>query len=526
MPRSLVPEHGKICITDYGYRDWGPELVHYQLDTWQFPPGKLVLLDDAGQAVPFQIDGSVLAFVARVPKGSTACYSLQRSEVDRAAEHGTLTSAIHGDTLEIRNEYLGLRMPAPETHTFATPVAAAAVPPPIKQWTTSGHEWIGAARFATERNIVSYAFSVIRQGPACVEYEARYRFAPEGEYVWRICLSPAMPVALVSEEFDFGQLTEGHDALLLELHSGWQPRHLGFASGAGDQVNPQLSTGDYQEFIAERRSREPRPPSVGGYGEEPRPFIPEADMCRLAYMTPAGKWGDFLGCLQVYDGDRAHPEAGRNIGLLTLSTGGWRRAMGLTLLYTEEVGINVSLPLSVRPMRWNLDCADDLSYFSNHEHDAELRPSYGRRCWGLYAGAQLEVAQARFGFIGLDRYKDWRVDYPENPDGGPLSRRILCARTARQTENRPRPAPGSRLSQYLVPVQREGGRCRPACRAGDRAAEASLSGKRFLHHRFAGLSQVTISGLHLQGGGRAGLPGVARRSCGRNCAGGWRCMRM
>ncbi len=106
---------------------------------------------------------------------------------------------------------------------------------------------------------------------------------------------------------------------------------------------------------------------------------------------------------------------GSNLGIVVLSTGDWRRTMGLTLLHTEEAGIMLSLPISVRLMRWNLDCADDLGYFSNHEHDMGLPPSYGRRCWGFYAGTRIEVAQARFGFIGLDRYKDWIVDYAEDP---------------------------------------------------------------------------------------------------------------
>ncbi len=274
MQRSLVPENGKICLTDYGYRDWGPELVHYQVDTGLFPPSKLVLLDDKEQAVPFQIDGSVLAFVARVSQGETACYTLQLSDVDRSRENGTLSCVIDGDTLEIRNEFLGLRLPAPGKSALAAPLPAADAPAPITQWTTGGDDWIGSARFASERQVVSYEFSMVRQGAACVEYEARYRFAPVGEYVWRIRLSPGMPVAIVNEEFDFGEITEGHDALLLELHRGWQPRRLGFSTGAVDQRGPTLSTSDYQDFIGERAGREPRPPSVGGYGEAPKPFIP------------------------------------------------------------------------------------------------------------------------------------------------------------------------------------------------------------------------------------------------------------
>ena len=79
MATAAVPDNGRIAITDYGYRDWGPELVHYRVDTARFPPGKLVLLDQAGRAVPFQIDDGVLSFVASAAKGKTTTYVLKRS---------------------------------------------------------------------------------------------------------------------------------------------------------------------------------------------------------------------------------------------------------------------------------------------------------------------------------------------------------------------------------------------------------------------------------------------------------------
>ena len=90
-----VPDDGVIKLTDYGFREWGPELVHYTLDTRRFAPGKLVLLDDAGKAVPFNIEkgadgGAVLAFVAAVSSGATATYRLQASPTDRAGENSAL----------------------------------------------------------------------------------------------------------------------------------------------------------------------------------------------------------------------------------------------------------------------------------------------------------------------------------------------------------------------------------------------------------------------------------------------------
>jgi hypothetical protein len=137
-------------------------------------------------------------------------------------------------------------------------------------------------------------------------------------------------------------------------------------------------------------------------------------MALLETILPAGRWGDAKGGVQVWDGDPAQPGSGRNMGLVPLHAGSWRRAMALCAWYREDAGMTLALPLSVRWSRWSLEVTDDHSPFSTHEHDPDLPPSYGRRCWGLYAGTNLQEAQAQFGFIGLDRYKDWTVDYAED----------------------------------------------------------------------------------------------------------------
>ncbi len=412
LQRAAVGEDGRITIADHGYRNWGPELVQYTLDTKRFRPGRLVLLDAAGEAVPFQIDGGVLAFVASVPKGAAGRYVLASCTSDRSAENTTLTAGMRGGQFEIRNEHLALRLPAPGERTFARPIDASKAEPPILRWACRNGAWMGRARFVTPRKVASQAFAVVRRGPACVEYEARYRFVPAGTYVWRVRLSPRMPVAVVTEEFDFGRIAEGEDLLLLDLHAGWRPRHVGWVGGAGEQRMPALiasAFGDYLE--AQKRSAAEALP-VGGVGRAPGPHVPAKGMVLLEKIVPAGKWGGYKGGVQLWDGPRDKPGAGRTVGLVPLFVGAWRRAMAINA-WSGKASVTVSLPISVRHMRWSLDIADDFSPFSTHEHDAGLKPTYGRRCWGLYVGGDIEVAQARFGYIGLDRYKDWDLDRRE-----------------------------------------------------------------------------------------------------------------
>ncbi len=409
--RRTVPPDGRIAITDYGYRDWGPELVHYTLDTARFRPGELVLLDPAGRAVPFQIDDGVLAFVASVPKGDRATYTLQASPRDRSAENATLRCAEADGRYEIRNEHLALRVPAPSTRTYAEPIDAAQAPPPILRWACRDGAWMGAARLVTPRKVAGCAFSVVRRGPACVEYEARYRFSPKGEYVWRLRLSPGMPIAVVTEESDFGDVTQGEDLLMLDLHAGWHPASFGSVGDAGEQQVPAFRTSPYDAYVESRRQGEAGAEPVGGVGEAPRPYVPEDGLLLLSRTAPAGKWGGYVGGVGVWDGDV--PGTARTMALMPLFVGSWRRAMVLNVWHKDGVGVTIGLPISVRHARWSLDIADDFSPFSTHEHDEGLSATYGRRCWGLFVGRDMATAQARYGYIGLDRYKDWVIDYPD-----------------------------------------------------------------------------------------------------------------
>ena len=171
----------------------------------------------------------------------------------------------------MKNEYLALRMPPPGDKKYAEAIDAATAPPPILQWEHGGLGWMGGARFVTPRKIVSHAFSVVRQGLACVEYEARYRFAPKGEYVWRIRLSPGMPIAVVAEEFDFRETTDGKDLLMLDLHAGWKPQQAGLVGGAGEQLMPKFETSAYDAYVESKRKATLQAPTDGGASQLLRP---------------------------------------------------------------------------------------------------------------------------------------------------------------------------------------------------------------------------------------------------------------
>lgn len=415
--RAAVPANGKLTLTDYDRRDWGPELVHYTLDTKTFVPGKLVLLGPDGKAVPFQIEDDVLAFVASLPQGKSVTYTLQESDTDRSSENLTVsvTKAEKHASADILlgNEFLTLRLPNPEGEYDKT--LGQDPPPPFVAWQANDGPRCGGARWATKRQFATTRFSVAHAGPAYIEYEARYTLAPKGEYVMRIRVAGGMPLVMVTEEFDMGETTQGEDLLLLDLGKGWQPKSITGVFYPGEQLACKVRPSLLAEMVTQKKSTKAAPAPVGGVGQEPAIPLPEPDLLKLFYIGAGAQTQGASGGIQLWDGDAKIPGAGNNVALVSLHSGSWRRTMALPVWFKDGTGVSVGLHLSVRPIRWCFEVTDDFSPFSTHEHDDGLSRTYGRREWGLYFGTEFETAQPRFGHIGLDSYKDWVVDWPQGP---------------------------------------------------------------------------------------------------------------
>jgi hypothetical protein len=396
-----VTADGKITIIDYGYRDWPAELVHYTVDTKLFKPGKVVLCDGAGAEVPCQIDGNVLSFVAALGKGKTATYTLAPGKPNTRLS--TLRVKKDGNFLVLGNEHFTLRVPPQANKTLKTPVPAATVPAPLLGWQSAGGPWLGRTRFVTERPVRGYQMTVLRNSPACVVYEARYRFAPVGEYVCRIQLNPGLDRAEITEEFDFDAITEGKDFLLVELHQGVTPETIGWAAGEGGTLDRK----PFADFMAAKlKDGTNAPAPVPGGGAMPLPPRPEPAMTLLEKILPGGKWGGTKGGVGI-----TAPNV--RVGITPLHVGAWRRAMAFTAWHAPESGLVLALPISVRNITWYAEITDDRSPFSTHEHDEGVKNSYGRRQWALYFGEKLADVQRTVGHLGLDNYKEWVLDWPE-----------------------------------------------------------------------------------------------------------------
>jgi hypothetical protein len=413
IQRRSVPDDGIINITDYGYRDWAPEPVNYLFDSGRIDSDAVSVVDERGRSVPVQVEDNVLTFMASVPTGGTSRFTV-KNEVSSAATELRIVRT--GTFLEVGNEHIALRLPVPGTLDFGNGVAASKVHGPLVSWTAGGERFIGSSRFVTPRKVAGVTYAVVRDGPVVFEYDARYRFEPAGAYRFNLRLSPGMPLAIITEEFDFEQITSGEDLLVLDLHAGWRPDEVHRVKAAGEKPLPMLESVSIEDYFENGKNNGGTRVSVGGVGREPRPYPPWNGALLLDKIVPGARWGEFKGGIMFSGPDDAEPMA---VGLAPLHVGAWRRAMALNVWRNEQGGVSISLPISVRRIQWPLDIADDLSPFSTHEHDRTLAETYGRRVWGLHTGKEFELAQARYGYIGLDRYKDWQVDYPEGENSYP-----------------------------------------------------------------------------------------------------------
>jgi hypothetical protein len=436
-PRA-VPRDGVITITDYGFREWGPELVHYRLDERELP-GLVAVYDEADKPIPSQVvqtpQGRLLEFVAAVKKGGTARYRVVSVRSEPGLPPSTLVHRATDAGVEVGNEYFSLLLPSPGVVAFKMPAAASELPAPILRWKQAGQAWVGGARFVTERKATSVTFTCVEQGPVSVVYRARYTFEPKGEYVWQVRVNPGVPVAHITEDFNFGEITEGKDFLLLGLGEGWTPAQIGWMAAGGDRYTTVVEP--LAPYVEKRIKEGNKPVSNVSSSPPPAPIAPVANYVLLDKVTATGTWGP-KGGVEL----RAPGAGGTTISISATPyfAGSWRRALAMTVWQDPARGVQMALPISVRPIRWYSELSDDQSPFCTHEHDSELPASYGRRAWALGFGiedaalalwpdfaASLKTADYQgkitdpavktrciLGYIGLDRYKDWILDWPED----------------------------------------------------------------------------------------------------------------
>jgi hypothetical protein len=414
-----------FTIKDYTGRGFAPDVVNYAIKLSQGEAERLRLFDIASRPVAFQVSApdmagqAVLSFVTALPANSNITFTLTR---DGQGPLGAslLKVAPEGDTLVLANGLCAVKLPGPVEKTFKTPVAASALPAPILAFRSGASgAWWGAGKVLSERKVSAWRVTPLAKGPAFAE--VRYELDHDGGGYYRaiVRLADRVPMARVTEEYDLGRMDASNavdslnpaqdrrtspgasaiekDLWALDLTKGWQPDTVEKASAWGNGGGGDLGVSS-----------------------------PLTDF-KASFLMNAGAYGaDRISVFGLFRAADTH--AGPDypgVGITPLHNGFWRRAMNLELARPSPGQVTLLLPMTRTTPVWV-----ETSPFCVAPQDPSKPYTYARRQWGLVLGAlptpilaqygnapACRTYQARltYGTVGLDRYKDYILDWPADP---------------------------------------------------------------------------------------------------------------
>ena len=419
---SALAEPQTITIRDWTGRGFAPDLVNYTIAAPKDGGRSLRLLDADGQPVPVQVTPgeqgqATLSFVAAVAPGGTPSYTVRADGQGERAK-AAVSSAKDGATLVLANQRLAVQVPGPQEQVFDPPVAADTLPAPILAFRGPDGAWRGAGQLLLKRPVKRFAVTQTASGPVFAETRYRLEYAAGGWYEATVRVTDRAPLAQVTEAYD---LSAAKNAAFwqLDLAKGWSADEAEHMSVAGQGFYPiQYPTLDKEEQTVAAG------PSVGsdfpGGGENAPVRAIHHDSCW------GGKYVSYYG-IQSAAERKANPNGYALAMVAPLHKGAWRRANSIPV-FVKGGQVRVRFPMDVAPISWQNEPGSDVSPFSCHEHDPALPATYGRRVWGLVlAHPALLVSPDKsigsrclgysvrnlYGTVGLDRYKDFVLDWPD-----------------------------------------------------------------------------------------------------------------
>jgi len=418
-----------IRLASWIERDWPRTLLNYDFafKAGEFAEGRLEVADSAGRPVEAQTavtarhaDGSIqscrISFYSDLKKGETRQWTLKSADAP-AAVAPRAQATLKDGALEVSSESAGVRIPAPGGKAYDTPVEPAAVPAPILGWRLASGIWAGKGWLEGDRKVAAWSQRVVADGPLYKEYEYNARFAPEGVYTVRVRVEAELPLVHVAEEYDMGGATAGRDFLVLQLNDGWTADTAMFAAD-------RLPAG------RQKRLRDRRVEHDSCVWQEAIELDKDREHSRLYCW---GDWGPKALWYVIYGdgGDAASP----CVGVMSEHVGAWRlpNQSVSSFWWMQDGRVLAKLRTSI-----NLNGAPQ-NPFSTEEIDPALPQTLGRRLWSLVLGprpmaaktttvkdgketdveapvyATMDLYRSYYSFITLDDYKDWVLEWPEDP---------------------------------------------------------------------------------------------------------------
>ncbi len=414
-----------LNFVDYSGRGFAPDLVQYTLKD-NSKKRSFNLLDEDGNSLPVQIeDGdaqvpATISFVAEVAPNATNNYILSDQKGKPANSELKVIEA--KNDIQISNGLLAVRLPNVQNRKFETGISASRLPAPILAFKSGDSSWLGESKILTDRKAKSLDVSLVANGPVYSEVLYEIKWLDGGFYRARIRVIDRVPVVKITEDFDAEEL-DGSDFWELQLAKGWTPNTM--ASARYYANGGRINFGKRQSLSELSKITNPK-------------IMPDNITFSLSY----------LGLLDVSDDQSKNNQIISTpvVGCVPLHKGEWRKMNVIPVKSENSSDVRLNLSMTARDANWIDDTGSETSPFSMHENDPNLSTTYGRRLWALVLG-QPQVKNSKdskvvfsyfhaqqplsdmtvfgqvrsfYGVVGLDRYKDYILDWPDKKNKYPV----------------------------------------------------------------------------------------------------------
>ncbi|HPD16151.1 MAG TPA: hypothetical protein PLE19_14450 [Planctomycetota bacterium] len=422
------------CVERLG-RDWRRTMLTYplKLDPGKARPGQVRLVDDAGLETLCQLwdvklhpDGSIatarLSFMAELKKGGSFRYRLLPEKPNlpktraMAAEIAP-TGGVLNRRQVLTNGLVTVELEKKGERRLAKPAPLGTVGP-LREVTAANRATTGGSYFWAERpeeapRVTGYTSAFTADGPLFAEGTVRYTFDNGGFYQLTARIIAGDPAVRIDEQFDMKRVGSGKALqVAFVLNENWSPTHVfwhapqGRETGHDEAFEAQLAAAGFQT----------KPYAGNTFGSRKLSFHKDLDkVFDVAVWYPWHPAAHYFGLVETSRGFQNPREVGF-FAVVPLHAGNWRSAhqqFQTSSLYTRR-GNKVELrwPLVAEPHPNTL--------LHTGEYDPALPLSFVRRQWALVAGPlqyhdTLHSFRAEEGYVNLDDYKDWVLDWPADP---------------------------------------------------------------------------------------------------------------
>ena len=436
--------------------DWPRTLLTYPVSfkPGQAMPGHIRLIDADGNEYPCQFwrvlrhaDGSIasgrLSFFAELAPEGKYRYRLLAERAAPAADAPKVEQ--NERFLEIDNGQVAVRLPPEGRLRYDAPPSLNDVPGPFLGVRLLDGRWTGSSCFRGENvpRVVELESRVVEQGPLFVDATVRYAFDNGGFYQFGVRVQSGDAVVRIDEQSDskiVGDMWRWQVIFSLACDA-WRP-DAAYDLGAGHRES-------YLQRLAPDRISDSRVDTALATHGLDKPLLrkPHTSSAWLAYGKPMTRIAElhswynygnayYIGFVEAgalvadpaalpkhgqISGEQSEPKPApadpRNtpaLVVMTMHAGTWRGASNEYegMLFTQDDGqLALHWPLMASP--------HPRSHLHTQEHDTELPLSFRRRLWAFIAGPfqnheQLYRFRETEGYITLDQYKDWILDWPQD----------------------------------------------------------------------------------------------------------------